>query len=605
MIFIIGYNILPVGDKDIYPNLLYQWDQMLLNVNGKEKMVSENATLAEAIAGEPYEAGATVAVTRSTSSIQKETNEFEIVTSKGSMYLRLNGSTFADAWRSLVSGIKGSSVRWQSTKVLAMGSFPTDLEVDRGRYHYSKYDCYFSLGGFDNRSSYIMIAKVDHDGIYGAGEGKIGRITRGRHLLRMIDEGDSILDIRPVVLELSDKDSFPTTDMGLRLEEGMSVETCVRVDLDPRSPISCEQFLVVAGAGRIDITDRTATYVGNSKRMDVTLVPEHIEVREDGDVTVRNQGVFTGRIYFYRKRRQLSLAHNHVGRVIAGHELVRLAPLSSHITIISNPSRIMTIGMTQKDAQNFLEARGLKQKRTGLLDDTALVGEQEPELTMDIKDGMEVETFGVLPKKVSVWEFDDVRAPRTVHYLRKMTGLDHKPIGTMKVFFTYPEMPMITFVGNAKEASVLLPENPFEKDSPRGQVGITNMSRPNRGTIGIRLDGSSEFGPTGEERYGTNVVGTVLSDLETLMKDIQDGDIIYLRERRPGEEFKPQAAEAPKKQELSLDEISDIARQAEFMEHAPPASPFLGGSLPANERKTSVKDEKKGGRPRAKRSKQE
>ena len=97
----------------------------------------------------------------------------------------------------------------------------------------------------------------------------------------------------------------------------------------------------------------------------------------------------------------------------------------------------------------------------------------------------------------------------------------------------------------------------------------------------------------------------MLSDLETLMKDIQDGDIIYLRERRPGEEFKPQAAEAPKKQELSLDEISDIARQAEFMEHAPPASPFLGGSLPANERKTSVKDEKKGGRPRAKRSKQE
>ena len=27
------------------------------------------------------------------------------------------------------------------------------------------------------------------------------------------------------------------------------------------------------------------------------------------------------------------------------------------------------------------------------MDDTALVGEQEPELTMDIKDGMEVETF--------------------------------------------------------------------------------------------------------------------------------------------------------------------------------------------------------------------
>ena len=156
---------------------------------------------------------------------------------------------------------------------------------------------------------------------------------------------------------------------------------------------------------------------------------------------------------------------------------MRLAPLGSQVTLITVPARIMTIGMTQKDAQAFLETRGLKQRRTGVADDTALVGEQEPELTMEIKDGAEVETFGVLPEKVSVWDLDDERAPRSSHYLRKMTGLDHKPIGTMKVFFTYPEMPMITFVGNAKEASVLLPENPFEESSPRGQVGVTNMRR--------------------------------------------------------------------------------------------------------------------------------
>jgi len=579
---------------------------MFLKVNGKEKEVSENARLGEVIAGEPYEPGAMLAVTRSASSIQKETNEFELVTSKGSLFLRLNGSEFADRWRELVPQIIGSTVRWQSSKVLAVGSFPTTLEVDRGRYHYSKYDCYFSLGGFDNRSTYVMIAKIDHDGTYGTAEGKIGRITRGRHLLQEIDEGEKIIDIRPVVLELSEKDSFATNDLDLRLEDGMSVETCVRITLDRRSPISCEQFLVVAGSGRLDITDRTATYSANSKRMDVTLVPEHVEVRQEGDVTVRHEGAFTGRIYFYRKRRQLSPAHNLVGKVTAGHELIRLAPQGSYVTILTNPTRIMTIGMTQKDAQAFLEARGLKQKRTGLTDDTALVGEQEPELTMEIPDGAEVETFGVLPEKVSVWEFDDERAPKTSHYMRKMTGLDHKPIGTMKVFFTYPDMPMITFVGNAKEAAVLLPENPFEDDSPRGQVGVTNMSRPNRGTIGIRLEASPEFGPTGEERYGTNVAGRILSDIGVLMKDIKDGDIIYLRERRPGEEFKPQEAEAPTKQELSLDEISEIARMAEFVEHAPPAGPFQGAAGETGERKASdKKKEKKGGRPRAKRPKQE
>jgi putative methanogenesis marker protein 3 len=579
---------------------------MLLKVNGTDKEVSENARLADVVAGEPYEPGAMVAITRSTSSIQKETNEFELVTSKGSLFLRLNGSDFADRWRELVPTIIGSSIRWQSTKVLAIGSFPTTLDVDRGRYHYSKYDCYFSLGGFDNRSTYMMIAKIDHDGSYGVAEGKIGRITRGRHLLREIDEGEAIKEIRPVVLELSDKDAFPTNDMAFKLEDGMSVETCVRVSLDRRSPISCEQFLVVAGSGRLDITDRTATYSGNSKRMDVTLIPEHVEVRQESDVTVRHEGAFTGRIYFYRKRRQQSPAHNLVGKITDGQELVRLAPQGSYITIITTPSRIMTIGMTQEDARSFLESRGFKQKRTGLIDDNALVGEQEPELTMEIKDGSEVETFGVLPEKVSVWDLDDERSPKTSHYLRKMTGLDHKPIGTMKVFFTYPDMPMITFLGNAKEASVLLPENPFEEASPRGQVGITNMSRPSRGTIGIRLEGSGEFGPTGEERYGTNVVGSILSDIEVLMRDIKDGDIIYLRERRPGEEFKPQAAEPPKKQEITLDEIAEIARQAEFVEHAPPAGPFQGAAGETGERKTSgKKKQEKGGRPRAKRPKQE
>ena len=54
---------------------------------------------------------------------------------------------------------RGSTVRWQSLKVMAMGSFPTDLEVDRERYRYSKYDCYFSLGGFDNRTTYVMVPR--------------------------------------------------------------------------------------------------------------------------------------------------------------------------------------------------------------------------------------------------------------------------------------------------------------------------------------------------------------------------------------------------------------------------------------------------------------
>jgi putative methanogenesis marker protein 3 len=581
---------------------------MLLKVNGKNKEVSAGARLAEVVAGEPYTPRAMVAITRSTSSIQKATNEFELVTSKGSLFIHLNGSEYAKTWRQMVPQMVGTTIRWQSNKVLAIGSFPSPLEVDRGQFHYSKYDCYFALGGFDNRTTYMMIAKVDHDVINGVRDGRFARVIRGRYLLNEFDEGEMVLEIRPVVLELSDKDAFPSNDLELPLEDGMAVETFVQVVLDRRSPISCEQFLVITSSGILKITDHTSTYSGNSSRMDVTLIPEHVEVRDEGDVTVRHEGSFNGRVYFYLKRRQLSPAHNRVAKITSGQELIRLAPLGSTVTIVSNPSRLMTIGMTQKEARNFLEARGLKQRRTGLMDDLALVAEQEPELTMEIMEGSEVETLGVLPKKVSVWDLDDANAPRSSHYIRKLTGLDHKPIGTMKVFFTYPDMPMITFVGNAKEASVLLPENPFTGDSPQGQIAVTNMSRPNRGTIGIRLEGSSEFGPTGEERYGTNVTGTVASDLETLMSGIKDGDIIYMRERRPGEDLKVPSATPAKRPEVTLDEIAEIARQAEFMEHPPPSSPFLGASGETGGRSAPPKEtgtKKKGGRPRAKRPKQE
>ncbi|NLT36995.1 MAG: methanogenesis marker 3 protein [Methanomassiliicoccus sp.] len=584
---------------------------MLLKVNGKDKQVGEEARLSEAIAGEPYTPGAVIAVTRSTSSIQKETSEFEVVLSKGSFVIRLNDSRFAEVWRQNIGQIVGSSVRWQSTKVMAMGSFPTDLEVDRERYRYSKHDCYFSLGGFDNRTTYVMISKIDHEGSYGTKDGRFGRVTRGRHLIKEIDEGEVIKDIRPVVLELSEKDAIATTDLDLKLEEGMAVDTYVHVDLDPLSPVSCEQLLVISGEQRLDITDRTSTYSANSKRMDVSLVHEHVAVREEGDVTVRSEGSFTGRVYFYRRRRQLSPFHNHTGKVTLGLELLRLAPQGTFVTILTTPSRIMSVGMTQGEAGKFLESRGLRQKRTGLTGDDDVVAEQEPELTMEIRPGDEVETFGVRADKISVWELDDVNAPRTAHYVRKMTGLDHKPVGTMKVFFAHPEMPMITFFGNVKEASVLMPENPFGEESPRGQVAVTNMSRPNRGTIGIRLERSAEFGPTGEERYGSNVFGNILSDLSHMLKDVHDGDIIYLRERKEGEEIKTAAAPAPKPA-FDLDEIAEIARQAEFAQHAPPPGPFQGGSAESSRKKTgaekgTAKKEtaKKGGRPRAKRPKPE
>lgn len=105
---------------------------------------------------------------------------------------------------------------------------------------------------------------------------------------------------------------------------------------------------------------------------------------------------------------------------------------------------------------------------------------------------------------------------------------------------------MITFEGDPKLAADLYPERTFEGRSVRGDVAITNMSRPQRGLMGIRLEGSEEFGPTGEEPPGTNLLGRFVGDLDALMTGISEGDIVYIRRATP-EESAPKKAKRPAK----------------------------------------------------------
>jgi putative methanogenesis marker protein 3 len=506
---------------------------MIVTVNGEETDAKDGATLSDVVKGRTYRAGTTVAVLRPPRVVRTETREFEIVTPKGVMVLELNESEYADLFRDIFTQVVGKGIRWQTSKVLAVGSFPTELPVVHGPTRYSKYDCFFALGGFDARTTYIMVAKLEHEGQYGVQGGVVGRITSGRHILHELSEGEEFLDIRPKVRERKEYEAFATEDLSLPAEDGMTVETFVGVHLDERSPVSCEHLLVVTGPGMMSVTDRTEAYSACSANLDVSLVPEHSTIRDEGAVTVRHEGTGTGRIYIYKSRRQIATSHNRVGTVTNGLELMRLAPQGAMLTIVPDPARVMAIGLTQAEGQRFCEGRGLKAVRTGDGADDAVVVEQDPELTIEALAEGTVEMFGVRPEKIFDVVIHEDKAPQSARYFRKMTGLNHKPIGTIKVYFTYPDMPLVTFEGNAGVAMDLVPENPFQDEAVRGDIAVTNMSRPNRGLIGIRLDASDEFGPTGEERYGTNLVGRFLGPLDRLMASIIEGDIVYVREVPP------------------------------------------------------------------------
>jgi putative methanogenesis marker protein 3 len=504
---------------------------MKVSVNGKVKDLQKGAALKDAVAGEIYNAGSLMSIRRSADRIRSETSDLELVTSKGSMTVHLDDSSDARTWKGAAKDIEGIGTRWVTKKIIAFGSFPTTIKVSRAERMYRRYDCFFSLGGFDNTTTYMMVAMDDHKWAYGAGTGRIGRITSGRHILDMLKEGDKILAVRPVTSERSSENVIVTKDMEHPLEEGMAIETYVKIDLNERSPMSCEHILVTAGKGGLNIADTCGSYAACSDNTDVIMIDEEKSVRGKGCVTVRSSGTGTGRIFFYKERRQLLQQHNDAGTVAHGRDIINYAKQGDIVTLTTDQLRILSVGMTQAEGKRFLESFKLKQIRTGDTSDDSIIVEQEPEWTMHAVRSKEVETFGAPKDRIFSVSLDRKNEPASVHYFEHLTGLNHKPIGTLKVHFAFKGMPMVTFEGDEERGKSLYPGAEFKK-CKKGDIGITNQSRPHCGLMGIRLEESKEFGPTGEEPYGTNIAGTFRGDLKKLTEGLKEKDIIYIREER-------------------------------------------------------------------------
>lgn len=502
---------------------------MIVIVNGVEKKFRAGATLKTVIAGEPYVKGTKVAVHISEEKAVTETRDFEIVTESGSMVVHLNDSPEAEMWRTeIVSAMGGVSTRWVTHNVVAFGSFPTDIEVDRSEYRYRMYDCFLALGGFDNHTTYMMVARDNHVGSYGAGYGLIGRITVGRHNIDRIREGDKILSVRPLMSETSKSNIIITDDMAFKLEDGYRVETGLRIELDKVSVESAEHVLILSSGGAMNISQDTGSFLACTDDMDVSIPDEDHGVRNVGVVTVRNAGVGEGRLYIYKERRPVSPVHNVAGKVVSGRALLSNVDEGSKVTVVTDPPRALSVGMTQAAGAEFLAKAGIKQVRTGDTSDDAIIAEQTPEHTITALEKGEVETFGVPKDRVFKIKLSD-KDPVSLHYFKKVTGLSHKPVGILKVQFTFEGLPMVTFYGDEVRGKNLYPQDPFKKVK-RGDIGVTNQARPHHGLIGIRLEDSKEFGPTGEEPYGTNIVGRFTDDLDRLLKDLSEEDTVYITE---------------------------------------------------------------------------
>jgi putative methanogenesis marker protein 3 len=512
---------------------------MLVKVNGQKVELPDGSTIEDAIqaTNAPYKKGCVLGVIKGKEEFEKHINKYKIKTNHGSIIIEMveddDAQELINEWKKNYKLFENLHVRWTTSDEAAIGPIKTDLESTHDEFFYEEGEVVLSLSGFTSDSTHIILIRDDHSAVYGVPKGNRGvfaRIAGGRRTVLNLEDRDTILSVEPVIERKSIIQSAAVTDISTLLEEGNQIFTYVLVKPSGDSPQSTEHLYALAKDGKITVDYESNTFAGFYALQGLKKDPEVVGERKRGTVTFRNTGKGVGKVYIYREDRVATPSHTIIGNVEQGIHLLDIAKKGDEVTFKIEPERIMTLSMTQKEAETFLKMRGIEHIRDGLTDDDALVVSQEPQFTMDIVKENKVKTLGINKDNLIEVEFNK-EAPRSTWYFKKISGLIDAPLGSIKVHFAFPGMKVIMFKGDSKEAKGLIPESNPQKCVHKGELGITNMSRRHIGIIGVRFEDNDEFGPTGEPFNGTNIIGSITKGLESLEK-FKEGDLVYVAERK-------------------------------------------------------------------------
>ncbi|MDR3222461.1 MAG: methanogenesis marker 3 protein [Methanobrevibacter sp.] len=509
---------------------------MLVKVNGEEIDLPENSTIKDAIekTNAIYNPKSIISLIKGRKEVEENINKYKIKTPKGNIIIELfsDDNVLTKLWRDNYPEFKNKKIRWTTSNEIAAGPITTDLTPSAEEFKYKQGDVILSLSGFSNESTHLIIFKEDSTGVYSTPEinqGIFAKVSGGKRTLNNLTSEDHIIEIEGVVERKSVTDSASISDLNTILKEGNQIFTHILIKPDQNSPQSVEHLFSLIENNMIKVDYESNSFLGFYRMKGLDKEVEYSTMRKRGSVTLRNTGKGVGNVYIYREDRVQSPAHTHIGFVENGMELIDIANIGDFITVKTDPERIMTMTMTQKEAKEFLDIQSIEQIREGILDDDALIVSQHPINTIDILKEKKVKTTGIIKDNLVLVDIYDEDAPRSSWYFKKVTNLVEKPIGELKIHFAVANMKILIFEGDSKEAKGLIPENIPKHKVSSGTLGITNMSRKNIGLIGVRFEDSSEYGPTAEPFDGTNIIGKMKIDFKTLEK-LKDGDIIYIKE---------------------------------------------------------------------------
>lgn len=502
---------------------------MEIEIDGKKIEAKDGSTLKDIFSNNNiyYQKGTTIGIVKKETEKSSYLDEFLVTTNKGSFVIKLKDNEEGKLFKKISKQFENKIVRWRTSTLIAIGSVPTNLTPSKEEKTYSPWDVFFILAGFDSNTTYIALSKKTQKGSYGT-KNTIGKITQGRHVLLQIEEGDTILSIEPVEVFTVEKDFETTTDLSYKLKNGERIFTHILIKLNDNTPMATEHIFSLTKEGFISIDEVTESFVSSKGLLGFDVQTENSNLRKKNSVSVRTEGKDTGVVYLYKKERITTPNHSVSGTITLGSELIEMLKKGDKVAVKTSPQSLSLLGLAQKEAEARLASEGIKQERSGDVSDEAVIVEQEPPFTAEIIKTKTVKTFGVDRNNIIEVELYEDKAPNTVKYFRKITGLINKPIGKLDIQFAHPSVSLVAFEGGSIEAGGLTPENSPSEASNRGDVGVTNMSRQHKGLIGVRLKEDKAYGPTGEEFDGTNIVGRI--DLDKVKIDFNKEKSIYIKE---------------------------------------------------------------------------
>ncbi len=500
---------------------------MRVSIDGVRARAREGQTLEE-VASRLGVRLSGIAVVKKPVELEKiATDLFEILTNRGRMILRFECQQARDGWMRAYKRLEGAGVRWTTRDAVAIGPVVTDFEPSRDAVEMKPYDATLSLSGFSSENTHLILSRKLHSGAYAPprGCGVLGRIVYGRHLVDALGMGDCITKVSPIVETKEAERALVRADGAYILREPVEIFTKLVIRLDKLSPSCGEHLYNAVGEGHLTVSRKTSRFVAYDGLSVLSLAKEKVGGRSRGSVTVRNSGSQSGSVYVYLREAPLATSHTLVGDVVCGMELMDVAAEGDTVAVELLPERLQLLGRTQAEAGRLLQAHGIKHARTGDQSDRALVVESEPATTLEAYGRGEVSCLGVDPSSiVKVRLYED---SNSVRYFRRVTGLELRRIGKLRVYFATPRMELVLFKGDDTLGSGLMPENIPVGSVAAGAIGVTNTAKKFAGMLGIRLVASDRFGPTAESFEGTNLVGEVVGNAEAL-KGLREGQYIYL-----------------------------------------------------------------------------